>query len=1052
MLKTRTPTDTPQRAASPAAREHEPPTPERAPGDHGAAARAQLMTAMQETAGNARLNRAAGPPPPPARGLPEDAAAPAGVTVQRHCGSPTGCAACRQTSAAISEIAQRKDIGSPLPADSQSLMGSRLGADFSAVRLHTDERAAESAERLGARAFTMGNDVFFARGQYEPGSTSGQGLLAHELTHVVQQQHGRRPAGGIDTPGDPHEQEAEAAARAVTSGKTATIAGAASPPPIQRALAAPAPKPAAMAGKVFRVPTNDADLTLKVPGEKVSPLGNDQNDLQDRYKRMADARALRTTHAGRGSSTTLWNAWEKSRKFPIPLSDAEKAKKKQACQVDHAVELQVGGADAPDNLRLLGSSRNMSAGSQLSGRVDQLRALAQARYNLNPDAVLEFSTVKVEKATGPDPDCLDWELKQVQGPVEAAGKSVLNANVGGRDVAIGYNPDNGKVHAHSRYTVPGFHLHTVEQGSPGFVVTGSISERAKIPFLQKIDKLYYFTVPSAGGKLEQQPPKTLGLAFPFLSEAALAMTLEQGQLRAAGSFRPTLPLLRHVDINLLVENEQLSGGVSVPPEKLKQALPIPGLEITDATLGFSVADGKFVATGGFGVKYGTVADGRVEAKISGKGFEALGTLNLHVPGLDEAKGQVWVREGKLGGQIKVGADKLKVPGVRSASLTVTIQDGALAGHGVVQLAVPGVKEGALDFGVDKAGNYAITGTAKLSIPGLDEATLALTYRNGDIEGAAHVGLKIPGLEGATFDLRYAQGQLTGAGRLSYKKGRLSGTVTLALSERHRLSGGGELAYEIAPGLVAFAGLQVTEEGKTKISGGLRVPETIDLFGRKQIEKELYKLPTIEIPILAIPLGTRSVGIVATIDARLVARAGIGPGQLRKVKLLAEFDPSSDESAFSFQAAAELYVPASAELALGIAGGIGVSLAIVRAVGGIEAEGAAGVAGELIAASQLEYQNGQFAVSGQAELSAQPKLVFRVKAFVKAEADLFFTSIELYRKDWVLASVEAGSALRVGVRMPFKYVFGQPFQLSLDQVEFIVPQISAKEVMKDLLPV
>jgi len=92
------------------------------------------------------------------------------------------------------------------------------------------------------------------------------------------------------------------------------------------------------------------------------------------------------------------------------------------------------------------------------------------------------------------------------------------------------------------------------------------------------------------------------------------------------------------------------------------------------------------------------------------------------------------------------------------------------------------------------------------------------------------------------------------------------------------------------------------------------------------------------------------------------------------------------------------------------------------------------------------------VSGQAELSAQPKLVFRVKAFVKAEADLFFTSIELYRKDWVLASVEAGSALRVGVRVPFKYVFGQPFQLSLDQVEFIVPQISAKEVMKDLLPI
>src|SRR5262249_9702535 len=256
-----------------------------------------------------------------------------------------------------------------------------------------------------------------------------------------------------------------------------------------------------------------------------------------------------------------------------------------------------------------------------------------------------------------------------------------------------------------------------------------------------------------------------------------------------------------------------------------------------------------------------------------------------------------------------------------------------------------VKQGTLDFGVDKVGNYAITGKASLAIPGLDEATLALTYRNGDIEGAAHVGLKIPGLEGASFDILYSKGQLTGAGRLNYKKGRLSGTVTLALSEKHGLSGGGELAYEIAPGLVAFAGLQITEDGKTKISGGLRVPEPTPLFSLPPVEKELYKLPTIEIPIFAIPLGSRSIGIVATIDGGIVARARIGPGLLRKVKLLAEFDPSSDESAFSFQAAAELYVPASAELALGIRAGIGMSLAIARVTGGINAEAAAGLAAE-----------------------------------------------------------------------------------------------------------
>jgi hypothetical protein len=191
--------------------------------------------------------------------------------------------------------------------------------------------------------------------------------------------------------------------------------------------------------------------------------------------------------------------------------------------------------------------------------------------------------------------------------------------------------------------------------------------------------------------------------------------------------------------------------------------------------------------------------------------------------------------------------------------------------------------------------------------------------------------------------------------------------------------------------------------------------------------------------------------VATIDASLVARAGIGPGQLRKVKVLGEFDPSSDESAFSFQASAELFVPAFAELAIPVRGGIGVSLAIARAVGGIEAEGAAGLQGQFIAAIDMRYENGQFSVTGSAELSAQPKLIFRLSAFVKVEADLFVTTIELYEKKWQLAAFEWGADFKVGVRVPFKYVFGQPFELSLDQIEFIVPRIDVMDMVKNMLP-
>ena len=68
-------------------------------------------------------------------------------------------------------------------------MENRFGADFSSVRIHTDENAARLSQQLQAQAFTVGNDVFFDQGKFLPDSSTGQHLLAHELTHTVQQGH-----------------------------------------------------------------------------------------------------------------------------------------------------------------------------------------------------------------------------------------------------------------------------------------------------------------------------------------------------------------------------------------------------------------------------------------------------------------------------------------------------------------------------------------------------------------------------------------------------------------------------------------------------------------------------------------------------------------------------------------------------------------------------------------------------------------------------------------------------------------------------------------------
>jgi Domain of unknown function (DUF4157) len=75
-------------------------------------------------------------------------------------------------------------------------MESRFSYDFSNVRIHTDEAAAKSAYSVNALAYTLGNDIVFGEGQYQPNALVGRRLLAHELTHVVQQLSADRNIAG----------------------------------------------------------------------------------------------------------------------------------------------------------------------------------------------------------------------------------------------------------------------------------------------------------------------------------------------------------------------------------------------------------------------------------------------------------------------------------------------------------------------------------------------------------------------------------------------------------------------------------------------------------------------------------------------------------------------------------------------------------------------------------------------------------------------------------------------------------------------------------------
>ncbi len=128
-------------------------------------------------------------PGPGAAGVPAIASGAAGLQRACACGGTCGTCQAQRTAPATTGDAFRSP-GQPLDSETRAFMEPRFGRDFGQVRVHTDSSAAESAKAIQARAYTLGSDVAFAAGQFSPRTSQGKELLAHELTHTVQQRKG----------------------------------------------------------------------------------------------------------------------------------------------------------------------------------------------------------------------------------------------------------------------------------------------------------------------------------------------------------------------------------------------------------------------------------------------------------------------------------------------------------------------------------------------------------------------------------------------------------------------------------------------------------------------------------------------------------------------------------------------------------------------------------------------------------------------------------------------------------------------------------------------
>ncbi len=126
--------------------------------------------------------------------------------------------------ASVTDLLARPEGGQPLPESLRARLAAHTGDALGDVRLYNTPQAHRAADAVGAQAFAVGRSVYFGAGAYQPGSTQGQQLLAHEVAHTVQQRGAAMPSFGalqVGRPADAHERQADAFAQSVVRGDAA---------------------------------------------------------------------------------------------------------------------------------------------------------------------------------------------------------------------------------------------------------------------------------------------------------------------------------------------------------------------------------------------------------------------------------------------------------------------------------------------------------------------------------------------------------------------------------------------------------------------------------------------------------------------------------------------------------------------------------------------------------------------------------------------------------------------------------------------------------------
>ncbi len=838
------------------------------------------------------------------------------------------------------------------------------------------------------------------------------------------------------------------------------------------------------------------------------PLPAEKGPVLDRYVAAANAQALEATlcfPAGGGGAlrTGLWQSRAEPpdlrrrwfAKVGWPAADAARLWNEKGgqpnwrapnerprvagttCDTDHVIELQLGGTNVPSNLMMLDSGPNQASGNAIwqtvSGMARRLRDSVPAGPAAGPtEVILTFQGARQvggpvaapSGCAGPGAatSCVHVDCCATAagaGAAAAAGTELYPIVAGAVQATFQVPPGNAAVglladerNVQSAEAVPGVVLESLNRaathGIDGFIESTRHFKRSKttrVPIiLSEEAAAVSFTLVTEGAtrRLRLVPGRAaLEYQYPYLSRGRLTPTFTDRGLEATGTLTPSLPLLNRARIDVRLADGVFEGRASIDPSKLR----LGPLRATEADLTVSLAP-ELAVTGGFAFEIGSLARGRMTARVDpAAGFVAEGTVEALIPGLDEARGTVTYRDGRLTGLVVVRTEQLsRLPGSPQGELQIAFDDQGVHPTGEITVTLPGGN--VVRLGVRGAGGrYRFTGQSTFDLPGLQPLTVQVSYDGEHFTASGTTGITYGGLTG-NVTLRYRDGGFSGSGDATLQRGRVTGTVHIEISSGGNLYGTGRVRVELARGVAASVGVVKPQQGPLRIDGQLELPPVIQIFARMGGATE-FPFPRLRIPIIGVSVGVTSVGLVAVIGGAMGFSYGVGAGTINDARVGVGFNPLEENTDFELRAQAELRVPATVTAFVRVEAGVALDAAVASVRGQLSVQASLGIEGGITMPFDLHYHAGMFEVTTELRAEATPFLELRFLASIVAEA-LRETFVE--RWDWELGRFRWGSGFRVAMIFPFHYQSGTPFQLPrASDIRFEYPPLDFDRLMPAL---